>query len=142
MATQSSTTLAASITLPTPTTYDEVLLLLKPRLPQTSSNVASLEIWKFYADLLDAYTPELLAKIRQWNTGDAPALEAGEKAIADLGRAVEAWRAVLIAPQWRFKLIVDGYDEVLLAFAQAHSEAFHEEAEEFGQDWRNWKRGA
>jgi hypothetical protein len=33
-------------------------------------------------------------------------------------------------------------DEVLQAFAQAHGEAFHEEAEEFEQDFRNWKRGA
>jgi hypothetical protein len=67
----SESKVAKQITLLAPSIYDEVLLLLKPRLPQTSSNVASVEIWKFYADLLEAYRPELLAKIRQWNAGDA-----------------------------------------------------------------------
>jgi hypothetical protein len=129
-------------TLRVPTIYEEVLLLLKPRLPETSENIASVEVWKFYADLLESYVPGLLESIREWNASDAHALYAGEKAVADLHHAIEAWRAVLTDERWRYKSIVAGYDEVLQAFAQAHSEAFHDEAGGFEEDWKAWKRGA
>jgi hypothetical protein len=132
----------ATITLPAPITFDEILLLLKPRLPQTSSNMASLAIWRFYADLLEAYTPELLEKIRQWNAGYAAALDAGENAVAGLRQAIEVWRCALAAPEFRVKVIVAGYDEVLQAFAQAHGEAFHEEAGGFEDDFKAWKQEA
>lgn len=104
MATQSSTTPTIEsggwtppepkyiTTLRVPTIYEEMLLLLKPHLPETIENIASVEVWKFYADLLEAYLPRLLEEIRQWNASDAPALYAGEKAVADLRHSIESWR--------------------------------------------------
>jgi hypothetical protein len=131
-------------TLRAPSIYDEILLLLKPRLPHTEDNIASVDIWEFYADLLEAYLPALLKHIQDWNASDASALTAGEKAVADLRHAIEAWRALLkdSAKFWGLGLIPAGYNEVLQAFARAHGEAFYEYADGFEQDWRNWQRGA
>src|ERR1019366_5839746 len=129
-------------TLRAPSIYEEILLLLKPRLPETIENIASVEVWKFYADLLESYVPGLLESIREWNASDAHALYGEERAVATLPHAIEGGGAVLTDERWRYKSIVAGYDEVLQAFAHAHSEDFHDETGDFEEDWRNWKRGA
>ena len=138
MATQSIPS-AASLTLPVPETYDEVLAIIPRRLYGTNA-IGPLP--EFFLAVIEAYCPTLLDDIRGYCTGDdnRNALARGEAAVACLARRMAALREL---PSKAYELVDPAYALVIEAFAAAHSEEFHPEGASFADDWKAWwKRGA
>jgi hypothetical protein len=127
---------AKPITLSTPCTYDEVLMIIPRRLYGTGAIGTQPE---FFLNLIESYLPTLLADIRGYCTGDDnhDALLEGQAAVLRLARRIAALRTL---PPEAYELEGRAYELVIEAFAAVHSEEFHPEGESFTEDLKDWKR--
>jgi len=127
---------AKPITLSAPGTFDEVLMILPRRLFGTAAIEPQPE---FFLNFLESYLPTLLGDIRGYCTGDdnRDALRQGEAAVLHLVRRIATLREL---PVEAYELLDEAYEQVIEAFAYAHSEQFHPEGDSFADDWKAWKR--
>lgn len=93
------------ITLSPTALYEEVLMLLKPRLPR--GEIAPMVIWDFYADVIESYLPTLLSEVGF--SDDDNATRRGKQAVEELGIAITTWRSIM-EHSYSWPLIKAGYD--------------------------------